>query len=157
MKLDVGCGSFPSGDVNCDSSIKDHGYRWQDGRSFNPRRVKNFVFCDVQRLLFREGSFDLVYSSHVIEHVSDPIKMLKEMVRVSKSDIKVVCPHWIGDKLAGKNPYHISYFRLRWFYTFAKRNNLFCKCFITQYYRGKISLILNIPSEITALFTKIED
>ena len=63
--LDVGCGSFPSGNVNCDLYIKDVGHRWQDGTEINYKRIGNFVLCDVQHLPFRANIFSSVYSSHV--------------------------------------------------------------------------------------------
>ena len=39
---------------------------------------------DITQLSFREGSFDLIYCSHVLEHVKNDIKAMKEMYRVLK-------------------------------------------------------------------------
>jgi SAM-dependent methyltransferase len=40
------------------------------------------VMGDGMQLPFADGSFDISHSSNVIEHVSDPIRFLEEMVRV---------------------------------------------------------------------------
>ena len=42
------------------------------------------VLGDGMRLPFRSGSFDLCYSSNVLEHVTDPWRMADEMLRVTK-------------------------------------------------------------------------
>lgn len=44
----------------------------------------NTVRASGLRLPFAEGSFDLTYSSNVLEHVPDPEAMAREMLRVSK-------------------------------------------------------------------------
>jgi ubiquinone/menaquinone biosynthesis C-methylase UbiE len=41
---------------------------------------------DITSLAFRENSFSLVYCYHVLEHVEDPIAVLKEIHRVLTSD-----------------------------------------------------------------------
>jgi SAM-dependent methyltransferase len=48
--------------------------------------------ADATRLPFRDGSFDLVYSTEVIEHVLDPDLMLAEMRRVSCGTVLVTTP-----------------------------------------------------------------
>lgn len=158
MILDVGCGSFHKGDVNCDLFIKDRGHRLQKGESIDVNTIKNFVLCDSAFLPFRNGSFDVVYSSHVIEHVLEPIKVLDEMVRVSRSQVELFCPHWLGDKLGGKNPYHLNQFQIKWFSNYAKNRRLFCRCRITRYLDTKkgmgILRLLRIPYEIHTIFAK---
>src|SRR5213594_4392499 len=72
MRLDVGCGGYPTGDVNCDlARTKD----W----------FKGDVICDCHHLPFIDRSFDEVYSSHTIEHVSSPYK---NAVRVREGSIQ---------------------------------------------------------------------
>ncbi len=44
----------------------------------------NTVRASGLRLPFADGSFDLTYSSNVLEHVPDPEAMAREMVRVTK-------------------------------------------------------------------------
>jgi len=48
--------------------------------------------ADATRLPFADGSFDLVYSTEVIEHVLDPELMLSEMQRVSRGIVLVTTP-----------------------------------------------------------------
>ena len=86
MILDVGCGVFPHGTVNCDCHIKDVGHRGKEA-TINPKTIRNFVLCDGQYLPFKNNCFNLVYSSQVIEHVDNPELFLRELVRVSNSRI----------------------------------------------------------------------
>jgi len=48
--------------------------------------VKNveLVGCSAENLPFDDNSFDMVYSSHVLEHIPDQIKALNEIYRVLK-------------------------------------------------------------------------
>jgi SAM-dependent methyltransferase len=48
--------------------------------------------ADATRLPFADGSFDLVYSTEVIEHVLDPDLMVAEMRRVSRGSVLVTTP-----------------------------------------------------------------
>lgn len=45
-----------------------------------------FSLSETEELAFEEGSFDLVVASHVIEHVPDDAKFLKEVRRVLRQD-----------------------------------------------------------------------
>ena len=79
MILDVGCGSRPMGDINCDIEIQDTS--------------KMFVLCDAQYLPFRSNSFSFVYSSHVVEHISNHILMIKELLRVTSNLLLIKTPY----------------------------------------------------------------
>ncbi|HEV3321035.1 MAG TPA: class I SAM-dependent methyltransferase [Solirubrobacteraceae bacterium] len=48
--------------------------------------------AEATRLPFADGSFDLVYSTEVIEHVLDPDLMIAEMRRVSRGVVLVTTP-----------------------------------------------------------------
>ena len=48
--------------------------------------------ADFMKKGFTENSFDLVYCSHVIEHVSDFISFAEKLERVSKKYVVVICP-----------------------------------------------------------------
>ena len=69
MTLDVGCGYTPRGDVNCDIKMTP----CVD------------VICSAEALPFKDGSFDEVHSQFVIEHCADPVRMIREMVRVTRN------------------------------------------------------------------------
>lgn len=43
-----------------------------------------FVACSAEQLPFEDASFDMVYSSHVLEHIPDQQKALREIYRVLK-------------------------------------------------------------------------
>lgn len=50
-----------------------------------PGSVKGGVRCeDLQRLTFEENVFDLVISQDVLEHVADPVRAFREIVRILK-------------------------------------------------------------------------
>ncbi|BGP06327.1 putative methyltransferase C1B3.06c [Rhodotorula toruloides] len=48
----------------------------------------SFEFADALRLPYEDNSFDVVYCHQVLQHVSDPIAVLREMRRVSR---RLVC------------------------------------------------------------------
>ena len=109
--LDVGCGSNPSGDVNVDFFRKG-GYNPQEGDQrkgeyFYPWKIPNFVAADACHLPFKDGAFDVAYSSHTIEHLGNPEAFLKEMLRVSNRKVVVRYPHKRGS--GAKRPYHVSF------------------------------------------------
>jgi len=90
--LDVGCGTNPKGDVNCDLIVGKTIHRWKKD-VINPKEITNFVRCDAQHLPFKNATFSIVYSSHTLEHVENPKKMLREMIRVSSWKVFFRVPH----------------------------------------------------------------
>ena len=95
MRLNVGSGAtYKPGWINAD---------------LNPEVYPDVVF-DLSRLLpFREGSFDGVEMSHVLEHVAKPIGALEEIWRVCKPDatVHVLSPHF-RSRWAWGDPDHKS-------------------------------------------------
>jgi hypothetical protein len=51
--------------------------------SYDPKKPEQGV--DIQRLPFADGSFDLTYCSHVLEHIPDDRKAMRELARVLRS------------------------------------------------------------------------
>jgi len=88
MILDVGCGHIPRGDVNCDLMIPDADEKWD----LNPHWIPNFVRADVRFLPFKSRCFDVVFCSHVLEHLEDPGEGLDELKRVSGNIVAVIVP-----------------------------------------------------------------
>lgn len=88
MKLDIGCGIRPVGDVNIDLYINRNLYRMKEGVSsvIDTRKVPNFVLGDAAHLPFRDDYFEEVYSNSVLEHVDDYHGMLREMWRVCRKN-----------------------------------------------------------------------
>lgn len=58
------------------------------------------VRCDLDRdrLPFEDGSVDEVYSSHCLEHLSNPYHLLHEVARVCREGarVEVRVPHWLS-------------------------------------------------------------
>jgi len=61
----------------------------------DPLRVKDAVG---EAIPFPDNSFDIVYSSNVLEHVINPAKVLREAVRVLKpgGTLQIVCPNYLS-------------------------------------------------------------
>jgi len=109
LLLDVGCGIYPKGDVNCDLFIDPIS---RDVGMIDPQIIPNFILCDAQHLPFRNDTFNKVLCFHVIEHVNDPILLLKELIRVTNDKINLKCPHRYA---RGKHDFHIKFFNVTWF------------------------------------------
>jgi ubiquinone/menaquinone biosynthesis C-methylase UbiE/MoaA/NifB/PqqE/SkfB family radical SAM enzyme len=83
--LDVGSGHlpFPFATHLADIALDDD----KIGRAGVPfRRLdgKPVYECSVENMPFADKEFDFVYCSHVLEHVSDPVKACKELMRVGR-------------------------------------------------------------------------
>ena len=95
--LDAGCGegtlSFLLAErgatvVACDISEPNIEYAKKQP---NPHHIE-FLTADLENLPFEDGSFDLVISSHVLEHLPDFEKGLREIMRVTRSQAVVAIP-----------------------------------------------------------------
>jgi SAM-dependent methyltransferase len=131
LNLDVGCGSKPTGDVNVDFCVRGWNIQEGDqkrGEFLNPKVIPNFVVADAEHLPFKDNIFNVVFSSHVIEHVHNPFLMLKEMCRVSKRKVVVRCPHRKGS--GAKRPFHLHYLDEEWFEDAASKLGLNVKSFV---------------------------
>ena len=106
--LDVGCGDG----VLC-SFLKKKGAivtgidASKEAIKFGKEKVKdvNFIEGSAYELPFEEGSFDYVISTELIEHLSEPEKLLTEMKKVWNKTGKVVIstPIKFTDKPLDKN------------------------------------------------------
>lgn len=109
--LNVGCGPDTWGDVRIDVAF-----------SFITTSYRPTVLADTHYLPFKDGSFEVVKASHVLEHLKDPFKALDEILRVATKRIILKFPtEW--DLL----PYFISHIlplsfsALRWAYQTRKQ------------------------------------
>jgi len=80
-KLNLGSGRFPKkGYINVDL--------------FEKADLK----CDLNKFPypFKENSFDVIEADHVLEHLEDPFKVMKEIHRIAKNNAKVIIrvPHF---------------------------------------------------------------
>lgn len=70
-----------------DENLGDHAPGMQAAREFLAlMKVDNVEFrpCSAENLPFEDACFDMVFSSHVLEHIPDQGKALKEIYRVLK-------------------------------------------------------------------------
>jgi len=104
MILDVGCGSRPKGDVNIDLYIQPT-HRGDETTAPDPKSIKNFILADSNFLPFRDESFSIVYSSHLLEHCIQPYKVLQEFKRVSKAIVYIEVPY--GPRNPNDCPFHL--------------------------------------------------
>ena len=165
MKLDVGCGHQPKGIVNVDLFVEATNHRSDDQREcndspLNPKTIPNLIRADAQSLPFRDNVFDDAVSCHVIEHVPNPTRMLREMLRVVKpgGSIQVVCPHRMAHRR--KKRLHINQFNLKWFKQTLRRLDTVQNSQI-EYSNWKCLphsafALFRLPSEITVNARKIE-
>ena len=101
--LDIGCGYTANEYANVICDI-------QDLSDFYPN--KNFVKLNSNLLPFKDKEFDFVISSHVIEHVQDPVIFIKEIQRISKKGY-IETPTTLEDNLVFENKkdhlWHINF------------------------------------------------
>jgi SAM-dependent methyltransferase len=78
------------------------------GQEFGPQGLR-FTGMDGQRLGFRDGAFDFVCSSHIIEHFTAPEAHVAELARVLHGDgtAFVITPNRPADF---ENPFHVYLF-----------------------------------------------
>jgi len=98
LKLDVGCGNNPRGDINVDLFIEETSHRPKQ-HALNPQKIPIFVKADIHKLPFREGIFNQCWCSHVIEHRGvRVIEAIREMQRITNGVITIVVPHRIHER-----------------------------------------------------------
>lgn len=130
--LDVGCGTKPKGTVNVDVSRKgvNKQIEEQNNEVSMSAKANNFVLAHGEYLPFEDEIFDVVYSSHAIEHTQNPILMLKEMYRLAKRKVIVKCHHRKGGR--AKNPALLNYFDENYFQQASRLLGLKASSFVTR-------------------------
>lgn len=89
----------------------------------------------IYSLPYKDGSFDLVISTEVLEHLDDPKKGISELIRVSNKYLLLTVPNepWFTMQriLRGKNllhlgahPEHVNHWTKNSFEKFLKKNKL---------------------------------
>jgi len=122
--LDIACGAkpFPEANVLCDLHVAPVLDRSMKGLV---TEGKSFVLCSCYSLPFKDKAFDFVTSYYLIEHLTGPWRLLKELKRVSKHGY-VQCPSWFNELLYGEDVH---------FWTVTKREN---KLYIKAISKGAI-------------------
>lgn len=138
--LDVGCGEGITLDNFRKKKIgeKLYGIDYSDealkiGRKIYP--YLNLKKGDIYDIKEKNNSFDLVMATEVLEHLDNPQKALKELIRVSKKYVLLSVPNepfFIGAnflrgkylKSFGNHPEHINHWTFISFRNFLKKNGL---------------------------------
>lgn len=80
--LDIGSGGdpFPFATHLVDRFAEETEHR------YGPlvRKDKPLILADINRLPFKDNSFDFVYCSHLLEHVENPLKACAQIMRIGK-------------------------------------------------------------------------
>ncbi len=72
--------------------------------------------CDMHHLPYGDGTFDVVLCSEALEHVSDPQKVLGEIMRVAKKAVIITVPHETESPADAREPHaHINLFDINSF------------------------------------------
>ena len=107
MKLNLGCGyTILDGWVNLD---------YLDGQGVD-------VVHDLEKFPypFKDNTFDKVLASHIIEHLSNPDGLVRELWRISKNGarIKIQTPHYSNGSIGWSDTTHKRLFSCISFYNF---------------------------------------
>jgi len=95
--LDLGCGEGTRLSIVGKHSKKLYGV------DISPVAIKSassllpkvkFIKSNLLNLPFKDDAFDLVYSAYTFEHLDNPEDVLKESVRVTKSNLVIICPNY---------------------------------------------------------------
>ena len=72
-----------------------------DAGEIDIERFKGVMRGDATRLPFADGSFDVVITSEVLEHIQDDVSAIAEMVRVLKpgGSFAATVPAWLPEKI----------------------------------------------------------
>jgi len=135
--LDVGCGSNARGNVNVDIKIPD------------PVPV-NFIRAGAHFLPFRKKCFDVLFSSHVLEHLQKPLQALKEWARVARS-LCIIVPHRIAEMFQPCHE-HLHHFNIRSFEKLLERMGFrWFKILVVRRTVGINIFGFNLPWEMIAV------
>ncbi len=115
------------------------------------------VVADAQSLPFQNSCFHNVVSHHTVEHLREPELAVREMLRVTKGRVKIVCPHRFGHyaKIAYN---HIQFFNKRWFSQLARKMRVkesVRTTFEPVLYFGAFGLLMR-PSELIVEYRKAQ-
>lgn len=158
--LDVGCGHTPRGTVNVDLYTRRSGHFLRKDKFIRPKSTPNFVRADAHYLPFRNSIFPKVVTHHTLEHLDNPVKAIKEMLRVTKKTLEIVVPFWITEEIhlifhpkkkVWFRKHHVNRFSKRHFHKIFKGFHCYTKYIYTPYH---ISLFVPIPDQIFCRVTK---
>lgn len=105
--LDLGCGGQKLDDRMIGVDIRRDGQLGVGANSDKPCRTD--IESDVTELPIEDHSIDGILAKHLFEHILDPIKALKEWVRVLKNNgtLCIICPDYRYCEAISVDPSHV--------------------------------------------------
>ena len=107
LVLDVGAGSCPYRRL-----FQHCVYRAQDAAPLEPSQLRGKsgygvidYYCDATAIPVKDGNFDAVLCTEVLEHVPEPIRVIEELARVLKPGGKLILSAPLGSWLH-QEPFH---------------------------------------------------
>jgi SAM-dependent methyltransferase len=92
--LDIGCGGMPFAYATHLADVDLANDEARFGLPI-PAGSRPLYECSVESLPFRDREFDFVFCSHVLEHVQDPARACRELMRVGRRGY-IECPRsWV--------------------------------------------------------------
>lgn len=82
--LDIGSGDKPFWRADVFLDKLSLGDNQRTSQSSTIHDIGRFVDGDVNKMPFKDKEFDFSFCSHLLEHVDDPARVIKEIIRVSK-------------------------------------------------------------------------
>jgi demethylmenaquinone methyltransferase/2-methoxy-6-polyprenyl-1,4-benzoquinol methylase len=108
--IDVGCAdAFMFRDIARDRTVEVD----VDPKLREKNKGLNFFLADAHQLPFRDESFDVAVLGETLEHVGDPVRVLKEAYRVCKVKLLITVPlehEWEPQVKPFTNPSHIRFY-----------------------------------------------
>jgi SAM-dependent methyltransferase len=104
--LDAGAGSCPYRSLfsHCDYKTQDFINLEDEQLSYGKYGNIDYV-CDISNIPVGDSSFDAVLCSEVLEHVPDPVSVIKEFARILKPGGKLILTAPLGSGLH-QEPFH---------------------------------------------------
>lgn len=106
LVLDLGSGEKPDSRANvlCDRFVFDNRQR---AGGFAIVINRPFIIGDGCRLPFKDKAFDYLICSHLLEHLANPTRLIKELMRVARAGY-IETPSALGERLFGWD-FHLWY------------------------------------------------
>ncbi len=113
--LDLGCGTFPY-KAKENEQVTSVDFRPE----VHPTIVHNLFNFPYP---FEDNYFDVVYASHIMEHMKDNVEFMEEIYRIAKSGAKVIIrvPHFSG-RSAWCDPTHLRAYSYYQFYYYLSNS-----------------------------------
>ena len=98
--------------IACDISIPNIENAKNMAKNLGVDDKIQFLIADAENLPFKDNSFNMVISSHVLEHLPDFFKGLNEIKRITRDKALIAVPTCLSPSsmviLGGDNPWKIS-------------------------------------------------